>query len=73
MHACMHACLFVPLPLCDVSIISGTFGAVVVSRQHPVAVCAAALPGLLHVFQCTHLCSLMPGLTAALETCVLYL
>jgi hypothetical protein len=55
MNVCMlmHACRLVCAPecpgLCDVSI-SSMYGAVVVSWQHPDAVCAAALPGLLHVF-----------------------
>jgi hypothetical protein len=51
--------------------ISSMAGVVVVSWQRPGAVCAAALPGLLHVLcffgQCTNLCSLLPGLTAAVE------
>jgi hypothetical protein len=44
----MHAYLFVPLPLL-VWCVHQWYGTVVVSWQHPGAVCAAALPGLLHV------------------------
>jgi hypothetical protein len=80
MHANMHdsllrrACLFVPLPwlVCCVHQQYGAF----VAWQRPSAMCASAWPGLLHSFfwlpQWVGLCSLLPGLTAALEACLLF-